>query len=223
MSPLLRTSLVLLLALQLGASESNCRLIDDQEDDDDGPGPDVPVVLLDESFASFALWTLSAPAAPLLDLAAGNPIPSMAGGSSSLVGTGAVTTQQYAVADGLTIEGDVNVPAGSQAWIGLSSLDVLVSPVGPSLAAGQWIDAGGTRHCVVNGADVATFAAPAAGTWHRLSTRIRTDGGIEFRIDGSLEATGSGLSPAHAVRPVHAGGEGYPSRPRIDNVRVRRP
>ncbi|HEY3227063.1 MAG TPA: hypothetical protein VGK61_08735, partial [Planctomycetota bacterium] len=142
--------------------------------------------------------------------------------------TGAVTLTTFDFSEGLVIEADVYYepasppPAAAPAlWVGLSpTADPTTTP---DLAAGQYIDAAGTLHLQVNGADVGATTAPLTGQWHRLSTTIRSDGQVEFRLNGAPIGAGGQINSGFNGNPMKVGGDGYPERPKIDNVSVYKP
>lgn len=232
---MLRATRIVLLALSAvfltAGSESSCRLLDPDTGEDDDDDPVGPTVLFSDSFTgTLAFWTLSIPFPPALDITTGNGIPSMVHGAAALAPTGALTTAAFDAGAGLEIEGDLltmtpAAPPASlpQVWLGLSTVDGPVAPSTPSLAAGWWIDAAGVRHAVLNGSIAYSGGTVAMSTWHRASIRILAGGGVEFRFNGLLEYSGPALLPAYLVKPVLTGGDGFPNRPHVDNVVVRRP
>lgn len=232
---MLRATRIVLLAMSAAflaaASESSCRLLDpDTGEDDDEPAPWSGVIFSDSFAGTLAAWSLSVPFAPALDITTGNGIPSMVHGSATLDPTGAMTLTTFDAQAGLEIEGDLitTAPAAPpasapQIWLGLSTVDGPTAPTIPSMAAGWWIDAAGVRHAVLNGVSVYSGGAVGLDTWHRVSVRILPGGGVEFRFNGMLEHSGPAILPAYWFKPVLTGGDGFPNRPRVDNVVVRRP
>lgn len=218
---------VLLAAPVLAGAERSCQVLDDSSGDDPSDPTSPAQPFLDAFNGGLVFWRLTSPI-PREDLATGNPLPSMEVGSVSTLVTGGVTVRRFDTTGGLLIEADVfwEAPSASttampEAWVGLSDDD---DPVGtPQLAAGIRVDDAGILHYQVNGVDIGTGAAPAAGSWHRFSTTIRVDRVVEFRVDGSLVLTGGSLDPAHLVRPVEACGIGFPERPKFDNVSAKLP
>ena len=224
-----RPLLILLLAMAplLAGGHGSCTVLEESAPDDADTNSDPAQPFLDGFNAGLIFWRLTTPI-PREDLTAGNPLPSMEVGSVTGLATGGVTIRKFDISRGLVVEADVywEPPSGAttampEAWVGLSDED---DPTGtPALAAGLRVDPAGTLHFQVNGADVGTTQAPAAGGWRRFSTAIRVDRVVEFRVDGVLLLTGGVVAAEHTVRPVEACGIGSPERPRFDNVAARLP
>jgi hypothetical protein len=219
--------LLLVMAPFLVASEGSCIRLDDPSSDepDDPDGPPSP--FLDEFNGGLIQWRTT-PFAPNYQMTQGNPLPSLEVGSASGLATGGVTARKFDTSDGLVIEADVfwqapgpSTTATPQVWIGLSDEDDPMGAVG--VAAGMWLDASAILHLQVNGADVGQLAAPPAGSWHKLSTTIRADRVVEFRVDGALRLTAGQVDATYLEKPVEVVGIGYPERPRIDNVSIKVP
>lgn len=221
-------TLILIATALAAADKGNCSILNDTASDDPADPAD-PAAPFNDNFNGGLIFWRGAPAAgPGQDVSSGNPLPAMQVGSQALTPTGAVTLRTFDISAGLIIEADVFTeppsppPAAAPAvWVGLSDLDDPTAT--PVLAAGQYIDAGGTIHFQINGAVVGSTAAPPTGQWNRLSTTIKPDRTVEFRVNGMLLLTAGTVDAAHTVRPVKVGGDGYPERPHIDNVSARRP
>lgn len=221
-------ALVLLATALAAADEGSCSVLDDRTSDDPADPADPAAPFNDNFNGGLVFWRAAPAAGPGQDVSLGNPLPAMQVGSQALTPTGAVTIRKFDISAGLIIEADVYTeppsppPAAAPAvWVGLSDLDDPTAT--PALAAGQYIDVGGTIHFQINGADAGSAAAPATGQWNRLSTTIKADRTVEFRVNGALLLTAGTVDAAHLVRPVKVGGDGYPERPHIDNVSARRP
>jgi hypothetical protein len=210
-----------------GAEGGSCTRLDDPSEEEE-PNPANPAQpFLDAFNGGLVLWRLTVPV-PNYELTAGNPFPSMEVGSQTTLATGGLTVRKFDASGGLLVEADVfrqaptaNTTAAPQFWVGLSDED---DPTGtPGVAAGVRMDAAGTLHFQVNGADIGTTQAPSAGAWHRFTTTIRVDRVVEFRIDGQLVLTGGVLDSTYLVRAIEACGIGFPERPQFDNVGGRLP
>jgi hypothetical protein len=221
-------ALILLAAALAAADEGSCSILNDTTSDDPA-NPADPAAPFSDNFNGGLIFWRGAPAAgPGHDPGSGNPLPAMQVGSQALTPTGAVTLRMFDISAGLVIEADVFTlppsppPAAPPAvWFGLSDQDEPTAT--PVLAAGQYIDAAGTIHFQINGGDAGTASAPPTGQWNRLTTLIKPDRTVEFRVNGAVALTAGTVDAAHLVRPVKAGGDGYPERPHIDNVAARRP
>jgi len=224
----LHAVLIALACVQMGSGKSSCQVMHDDPSKDPDALP-APVQSFSDNFSGgLTFWRGAIPDAPGLDITMGNPVPSMQVGSAALRPTGAVTLATFDFSQGLVLEADIFYEAASpppaaapSLWVGLSpTVDPTTTP---ELAAGQYIDTVGTIHFQVNGVDVGATTAPLTGQWHRISTTIRTDGQVEFRLNGSLLGTGGQINSSYNGYPMKVGGDGYPERPKIDNVSVHKP
>jgi len=220
---------LLLLATALAAADKgNCSVLNDTTSDDPDDPADPAAPFSDNFNGGLVFWRPAPAAGPGQDVSSGNPLPAMQVGSQALTPTGAVTIRKFDISAGLVIEADVYTeppsppPAAAPAvWVGLSDLDDPTAT--PVLAAGHYIDSGGTIHFLINGSVVGSTSGPATGQWNRLSTTIKADRSVEFRVNGTLLLSAGTVDAAHLVRPVKVGGDGYPERPHIDNVSARLP
>jgi len=223
----LHAVLIGLAFFQLGSDKSSCQVMHNGPSSNPDPFP-TPVQSFSDNFSGgLSFWRGAVPDSPGLDITQGNPVPAMQVGSAALRPTGAVTLSTFDFSEGLIIEADIYYETASPPPAAAPDLWVGLSPTAepttiPDLAAGQYIDATGTLHLQVNGVDVGATTAPLTGQWHRLSTTIRTDGQVEFRLNGTLIGSGGQVNSAYNGMPMKVGGDGYPERPKIDNVSVRK-